>query len=145
MKNFLIKMFVFVILTGLISILLVSTLFELKQKRIDQIKGQPKIVLFGGSSCRHGFNSEMLEQSLHRKSVNLAITNHQGLFYYMEWSKTFLDKGDVVVISPEYDITNKGGFYGSHKLCNVSAADKNFLKFLAKNKEAIKQLVSHLK
>jgi hypothetical protein len=141
MKKFLLKSTLFAIGIGIIFIVLLiykvstenpfSVLFHLKNRQLVQHSEAPKMIIIGGSNARYGFDSRYLEKKLGRPVINAAITYHQGLAYYLEWTKKYLKKGDYVLISPEYTLSStKEGLFGTHKLIDVAYANKDFSQFL---------------
>ncbi len=64
--------------------------------------GSPKIVLLGGSSVSFGFNSEKIEAAFHRPVVNSGVSIILGLKFMLTDIKPYINKGDLVVLAPEY-------------------------------------------
>lgn len=153
MKNFVIKNLLFLAGVAIISLGLLaykvstenpySILFHLKNQKLASIFNQPKIIIIGGSNARYGFNSEFLEKKYGRPVINTAITYHQGLPYYLEWSKMYLKEGDWVIISPEYALTNSSkSLLGTYQLIDVAYENEYFMKFLQDNPKVLKNQLS---
>ena len=75
-----------------------------KHNRLDSLDalGKPKIIIVGGSNCPYGFNSRLLEDSLHLPVANLGLHAGFGLRFILNDCAEFVRKGDIVVLSPEY-------------------------------------------
>ncbi|QHT71079.1 hypothetical protein GXP67_32715 [Rhodocytophaga rosea] len=141
MKKFLLKCTLFATGIGTLFIILLiykvstenpfSVLFHLKNRQLVQLSNEPKMIIIGGSNARYGFDSRFLEKKLGRPVINAAITYHQGLAYYLEWSKKHLKAGDYVLLSPEYTLSSsREGLFGTHKLIDVAYQNKDFRNFL---------------
>lgn len=144
MKKFIIKSAFFALGVGILSVVLIifkvstetaySVLFHLKNEKLAQVSKKPKLIIIGGSNARYGFDSQFLEQKLGRPVINAAITYHQGLSYYLDWTKLYLKAGDYVLISPEYALTSsKEGLYGSDKLLEVAYKNEHLGNYLLNN------------
>ncbi len=86
-----------------------------KHNLLQQNK-QPKVVLTGGSNVIFGFNSQILQDNLNYPVVNHAIHAGYGLKYIMEDVLQFVNKGDVIVLSPEYSHFIGDNYYGKEPL-----------------------------
>ena len=78
-----------------------------KHRRLDSLDS-PKIVFVGGSNLAYGLNSKMIEDSLGIPVVNMGLHAGFGLKFMMNEVVRSIDKGDIVVLSPEYH-----HFYGT--------------------------------
>lgn len=91
-----------------------------KEKRLSEIGVGPRLVLIGGSNARFGFDSGILEDSLHIAPVNMGIHIGLGLNYMFEEVDTSLNCGDVLLVSAEYSHFLDGGpFYGDEGLTDM--------------------------
>ncbi|MDR6563213.1 MULTISPECIES: hypothetical protein [unclassified Arcicella] len=70
----------------------------------------PRLVLMSGSSMAFGINSDMLENEIGLPVVNAALHFNFGSKYMMEELKTYLKKGDVVLITLEYMVRSEGKY-----------------------------------
>lgn len=68
----------------------------------------PRIILIGGSNLSMGINSFILKKDLKLNPINTSIHAAIGLKYMMHHTFKFLKKGDIIILSPEYQ-----QFYGS--------------------------------
>lgn len=70
----------------------------------------PRLVLMSGSSMAFGVDSDLLENELKLPVVNAALHYNFGSRYMMEELKTYLKKGDVILLSLEYMVTSEGKY-----------------------------------
>ena len=63
----------------------------------------PKIIIVGGSNVAFGIDSEHLKAGTGYQTVNMGLQAGLGLHFMMEDVLPHLRKGDVVIISPEYE------------------------------------------
>ncbi|MEN0054921.1 MAG: hypothetical protein AAGC65_14695 [Mucilaginibacter sp.] len=76
----------------------------------------PRLILVGGSNLSFGINSEIIKDSLKVNPVNTAIHANIGLRFMLEHTISFVKKGDVIVVVPEYDQYYGDYFYGGENL-----------------------------
>ena len=79
----------------------------LEKDRLIRNTPSPKIILVGGSNLAFGIDSKQIEDSLGLKVVNMGLYAKLGLRYMLAQVRPYIEKGDVVVVVPEYD-----QFYG---------------------------------
>lgn len=102
-----------------------------KEKRLAEIGAGPRLVLIGGSNARFGFDSGILEDSLHIAPVNMGIHIGLGLNYMFEEVDTSLHCGDVLLVSSEYSHFLEGGpFYGDEGLTDMYLVKHQWLDAL---------------
>jgi len=73
-----------------------------KHNRLAQ-RPFPRIVFVGGSNLAFGLDSAEIERSLGYYTVNMGLDLSLGLDFMLREIEPFLARGDVVVISPEYE------------------------------------------
>ena len=73
-----------------------------KHNRLGQLPS-PRIVFVGGSNLPFGLDSARIENSLGHNTVNMGLDLSLGLDFMLREIEPFLARGDVVVISPEYE------------------------------------------
>jgi hypothetical protein len=73
-----------------------------KHNRLAQ-QPSPRIVFVGGSNLAFGLDSAAVERSLGYHPVNMGLDISLGLDFMLREIEPFLARGDVVVISPEYE------------------------------------------
>jgi hypothetical protein len=76
----------------------------------------PRIIFIGGSNLSFGLNSQLIYDSLHINPINTAIHANLGLVYMMDHTLPFIQKNDIVIISPEYQQFYGDIAYGSEEL-----------------------------
>ena len=64
----------------------------------------PRIILVGGSNVAFGTDSYKIEQALGRPVVNMGIHAGLGLIFMLNEVKADIQRGDLIVLSPEYYI-----------------------------------------
>lgn len=135
MKNFFIKSALFL---TLLSIMLVMSTFFLPNPALNgsmylalldkhallEKKQGPGLILVGGSNLSFGLSSEVLEQGLGMPVVNMGLHAGIGLKYSLQDVEPFLVKGDVLVISPEYE-----QLYADDTSINLGAVDLLYILF----------------
>ncbi len=78
-----------------------------KFQRLQSLKS-PKVILIAGSNFAYGINSKMLEDSLKKPVVNMAIHYDYGAKYMLKQISSELHKGDTVIMGFEYIIESEG-------------------------------------
>lgn len=145
MKKFLVKI---LILTVLIFIILGSALLILpnpkvqhnmmgalldKHQRLKKTPS-PKIIFIGGSNLSFGLDSKKIEQKLSMPVVNAGLHAGIGIKYYLNDIKPYIQKGDIVVVVPEYNQFHTNAFYGNIELVavlfDVFAPGKVYVDFI---------------
>jgi len=76
---------------------------ETKDNRLASIK-TPKVVLVGGSNLAYGIVSPMIESELRMPTVNMGISANLGLRFMLEEVRASINKGDIIIISPEHQL-----------------------------------------
>lgn len=134
MKKFLIKLLLFCIL---IIVITAIPLFYIPNRQFnnsilavlpDKHKMlasaiSPKIVFVGGSNVSMSLNSKMVADAYHLPVINNSIALWLGLKFMINDVKPFINKGDIIVLSPEYscydESLDKTGFEGYEPLLTV--------------------------
>lgn len=130
MKKFLLTNFIFfsvIILIFLIGVFLPVTpkasnyyLFSKTKKdsMLQHVKS-PRIIFIGGSNIVYGLNSELIKDSLRINPINAGVTATVGLVFMMENTLQYIQKGDIVVIIPEYQQFYNEFAYGGDDLVRL--------------------------
>lgn len=73
-------------------------------KTLNRIKVYPnsKIIFVGGSNLGFGLDSKEIEDKIGIKTFNFGVNGGIGIRRPIEDLRPFLNKGDVVIVSPEY-------------------------------------------
>lgn len=85
---------------------------KLKLDKLEKIQGN-KVVILGGSNACFGIDSDLMENSLGMPVVNTALHAALGPNFWIEYVKDNLNQGDIVIMSPEYGMLSKKGWYGT--------------------------------
>jgi len=74
--------------------------------RLDSLTqhGENKIVILGGSGCAFGFHSDLLHKHYNMPVVNTGTHAGVGAYLYCSIFQSYLRKGDIVLLVPEYDM-----------------------------------------
>lgn len=86
-----------------------------KNRRLDSLPS-PKIVFVGGSNIAFGLNSKEIEDSIHLPVVNMGLHAGLGISFMLNEIRDHVNKGDIVVFSPEYHQFFGNLFYGEKVL-----------------------------
>jgi hypothetical protein len=118
MKRFILKLLLTSILAGLFICVIVSVSYplfnkqnknqlasyDIKINRLEQTKGQQRIIILSGSNGVFSYNSIMMKKVMNKEVINcsmhagVGIANEANLFF------DFIDKEkDLVLISPEFE------------------------------------------
>jgi hypothetical protein len=81
--------------------------------------GPGKIIFAGGSNLSFGLNSGLLVQQFKRPVVNMGIHGGLGMKFMLDDVKSFIGKGDLVVLCPEYENFYTDNFYGETELVSA--------------------------
>ena len=91
-----------------------------KEKRLEELGNQSRLLIIGGSNARFGFDSSILRDTLHLEPVNMGIHIGLGLNYMFEEVYDHLRKGDVLLVSAEYNhFLKEGSYYGDEGLTDM--------------------------
>ena len=80
-----------------------------KYARLHSLQS-PKIVLIAGSNFAYGINAQMIEDSLQKPVVNMAMHYDYGTDFMLQQITPELHKGDTVIMGFEYIIESEGNF-----------------------------------
>jgi len=81
-----------------------------KVNRLQRLDGG-RLIIIGGSNVTFGINSSELAQATGRPVVNMGLHAGLGLKFSMDDMLRYVRKGDVLIVSPEYQ-QFKGMYYG---------------------------------
>jgi len=130
MKGFLLKI---TCLLLLILLLLAGSLFFIpdfvsknsilgglldKHETLKKIKTE-KIIFVGGSNISFGLDSKKIAAEFNKPVINMGVHAGMGLEFIMNDVKSYIHKGDVVVLVPEYENFYTDNFYGEMELVSV--------------------------
>lgn len=89
-----------------------------KHELLKQTKNN-KIILLGGSNVSFGIDSRQIEIVLKKPVVNMGIHAGVGLQFMINDIKSYIQKGDTVILIPEYEHFYTDNFYGEMELISV--------------------------
>lgn len=87
----------------------------------------PKIVLLGGSNVAFGFNSPHLSKRTGMPVVNMALLAPLGIEYILSDAQAYIKKGDIIIMSFEYNIGVKGDIESQLYTADFIPENKNFV------------------
>lgn len=87
-------------------------IFPIKQKLLES-QSSPKIIFIGGSNLSFGLNSERISQKFNAPVINMGIHAGIGLRFMMKSTKPYIKKGDIVVLSTEYEDYYNENYFGN--------------------------------
>lgn len=86
--------------------------FFVKERILQNPERHPAIVLVGGSNVAFGFNSPLIGDSLGFPIINTGLHAGLGLKFIVEKTFPYIEKGDILVFSPEYGYFFEDEAYG---------------------------------
>lgn len=118
MKKFFVK--AFILIASMIALMLTAIFLpvrsgrqnmlysEIDKNKLLQNTPSPRIIFVGGSNLAYGLDSKRIKDSLHINPINTGVHINIGLKYMLENTLPYIKKGDIIVLSAEYQ-----QFYGS--------------------------------
>lgn len=91
-----------------------------------------KIIVLGGSNVHYGIRTSDIEKAFGIPCVNMGIYGSFGmdLQYLLYRAKNYIQKGDIVIIAPEYDTLSVNKNYNRGKLFYLLECDKKYFNSL---------------
>lgn len=80
-----------------------------KHHRCDSVPA-PRIIFVGGSNLAFGIDSDTIEQVLKTPVINLGLHAGLGLEFMLNEALDIIQKGDVLILSPEYFLDKHGQY-----------------------------------
>ncbi|WP_221394357.1 hypothetical protein [Dyadobacter sp. NIV53] len=87
----------------------------------------PKIVLVGGSNLAFGINSATLRERTGLPVVNMALLAPLGIHFILSDAAAYVKKGDIVIMSFEYNITVNGDIESQLYVADFTPEDGPFV------------------
>jgi hypothetical protein len=126
-----------VIVTGFVEVVYRVVTFNYAKKAftaalLDKHKyassiSSPKIVLVGGSNVAFGINSQILGEKTNLPVVNMALLAPLGIRFILSDAANYINKGDIVIMSFEYDIATQGDIESQLSVVDFIPEDKPFV------------------
>lgn len=105
--------------------------FQDKFDRLLSLRDRKKIVLFAGSSVRFGFDSAALDEAFPEyEIVNMGVFAYTSARPQLELILTCMGEGDVLLHSPEFDITE-------FQFCTDNSIEYRFFNLMESNYDAL--------
>lgn len=89
----------------------------------------PKIILVGGSNLAFGINSAKLSKMTGMPVVNMALLAPLGIDFILSDALGYINKGDIVIMSFEYDVFPKGDVESQLSVVDFVPEDKHFVTY----------------
>jgi hypothetical protein len=91
---------------------------------------RPKIIVAAGSSVHFGINAEMIQQALHRPTVNFGVMALLDLDYIINRLQRVLKKNDIVILPLEYEhySYDPRNSYSSQRVYHLLTFDQYFFQ-----------------
>ena len=99
---------------------------SVKYHRLKSID-QPKIVVIGGSNVAFGLDSLTMEKYTGFSVVNFGLYATLGTKAMLDLSKSSVNKGDIIVISPETDAQTMSLYYNGESMWQALDGDYGML------------------
>lgn len=114
----------------------------IKMSMLAKADRKPSIVLLGGSNVAFGYNSKMLEDSIGIPVINAGLHAGIGLKMIVDDCARYLQKGDILILSPEISHFFNRGAYGEYPLAYMYFMDPaNYAPLL--NQQQWRVVVGH--
>lgn len=78
--------------------------------------GEKKIVFVGGSNVSFGLDSKKIVERFNIPVINMGIHGGLGLKYVVNDIKPYINTGDIIIMTPEYENFYTDNFYGEMEL-----------------------------
>ena len=104
--------------------------FDDKVERLQNTDG-PKIVIVGGSSVAFGVDAELLEQTLGMPVVNFGLYATLGTKTMLDYSKSAVGEGDIIVIAPEMNAQTYSLYFNAEAMWQAVDGHFSLLRYLA--------------
>jgi hypothetical protein len=97
-----------------------------KEKRLSELKS-PRLIFIGGSNLAFGLNSKTIADSLKMNVVNMGLHAGLGVAFVLNQAKNYIKKGDKIVLSVEYGLSNLGDKKLFTQLIDINPNSANYL------------------
>ena len=103
--------------------------FDNKVERLQNTDG-PKVILVGGSSVAFGVDAELLEQTLGMPVINFGLYATLGTKTMLDYSKSGIDEGDIIVIAPEMNAQTFSLYFNAEAMWQAVDGHFSLLRYL---------------
>ncbi|MCQ2353604.1 MAG: hypothetical protein MJ102_00705 [Clostridia bacterium] len=94
---------------------------------------EPKIIVIGGSSVAFGLDSKALSDATGYPVVNFGLYAALGTKIMLDLSRSNINEGDIVVLSPEIEIDTLSLFFNADETWRAIDADAGLLRYIGKD------------
>lgn len=103
----------------------------------------PKVILVGGSNLAFGINSAMLSKTINMPVCNFALLAPLGIEFILSDATDYINKGDIVIMSFEYDINVKGDMESQLYVADFIPQDRHYVSDTSGLTGKIKSRILH--
>ncbi|MBU1873736.1 hypothetical protein KJ688_08410 [bacterium] len=101
-----------------------------KEHRLYQLSS-PKIVVVGGSNTIFNIDSRTITNSTGYPVANMGLHAGLGLMFMLNEIEPAVNRGDIVIIMPEYDQFFKEQFFGGRIVIRLLSLNPQFLRYIS--------------
>lgn len=102
---------------------------RIKHQLLEKNRDKKKIIFIGGSNLSMGINSNKIKSSFpDYQIINYGHRFQYGLNFYLSEIKPYINRNDIVVIVPEYQLI-LNDYFGNQQLGKVRIEKLNYSKF----------------
>lgn len=103
--------------------------FDDKVERLRNTDGA-KIIVIGGSSAAFGVDAELLEKTLGMPVVNFGLYATLGTKTMLDYSKSGIGEGDIIVIAPEMNAQTWSLYFNAEAMWQAVDGHFSLLRYL---------------
>ena len=117
-----------------------NTYYAALAKQYDRLKSinEEKVILVGGSNVAFGMDSELFYELYGKPMVSFGLYGSFGVKVMMDLSKVNINKGDIVILSPEISTQALSLYFGAESMLKATESRKDILMHI--DRENIKDL-----
>jgi hypothetical protein len=102
---------------------------KIKHQLLEKNRNKKKIIFIGGSNLAMGINSNQIKSSFpNYQIINYGHRFQYGLNFYLSEIKPYINRNDIVVVVPEYQLI-LDDYFGNQQLGKVRMENLNYSKF----------------
>ena len=91
---------------------------------------EPKVVVIGSSSVAFALDSQLLSEKVQMPVVNFGLYASLGTRVMTELSKPSINKGDIIILSPETDSQTMSMYFGAETMWQATETDRSIINRL---------------
>lgn len=99
-----------------------ETYYAALSKQYDRLCSieKPKVIVVGGSNVAFGLDSELFEELYGLPSVAFGLYGSFGVKVMMDWSKANINRGDIIVLTPELSSNSLSLYFGAEAVLKAT-------------------------